>query len=66
MKAKFEEATELCAKRQNQVVKKEDKDTVQKTGDGVDLLAKLKPKPGSWNCQVCYVNNPPEVRMLFI
>ena len=63
MKAKFEEAMELCAK---QVVKKEDKGAVKKKDDGVDLLAKLKPKPGSWNCEACYVNNPPEVCMFFV
>ena len=63
MKAKFEEAMELCVKRQKQAVKKEDKDAVKKKDDGIDLLAKLKPKPGSWNCEACYVNNPPEVCM---
>ena len=63
MKAKFEEAMELCGKHQKQIVKKGDKDTVEKKGDGVDLFAKLKPKAGSWDCEACYVNNPPEVCM---
>ena len=45
---------------------KEDKpEDEKKTSGGVDLLAKLKPKAGSWNCETCYVNNPPEVPFYF-
>ena len=64
MQGKFEEAKERVAKHQKQKgdFKKEDEQEDKKTrSDSVDLLAKLKPKPGSWSCEVCLVTNPPEV-----
>ena len=44
--------------------KKNEKNT-QKKDLEVDLLAKFKPKPGSWECEACYVNNPAEVCTYF-
>ncbi len=69
MQKKFNEAKELVAKFDKKTPKKgedkkdqDKKDEKSGVGGSVDLFAKLKPKAGSWECQGCYVSNPPEVR----
>ncbi len=61
---KFNEAKDLVAKFDKKTPKKgeDKKDEKSGVGGSVDLFAKLKPKAGSWECQGCYVSNPPEVR----
>ena len=68
LKAKFEETKERVAKQEKKSsgIKEGKPKDEKNTGGGVDLLAKLKPKAGSWNCETCYVNNPPDVRFFFV
>ncbi len=59
LQAKFEEGKALVEKAQKEG---KQKPTAKKSEEGADLFAKFKPKVGSWDCEMCLVNNTAEVR----